>query len=166
MFIGVKLIDATPMNRQQYNDYRGWVLPSDENGTDEGYLVEYMDGGERNHPNHQGYISWSPKEVFERAYRETRGMSFGLAIEAMKLGKKVCREGWNGKGMWVAMSPGSQFAPEHAKPGHAAYHLAHGRSEPITLCPHIDMKAADGTLVIGWLASQTDMLADDWMTLD
>ena len=35
----------------------------------------------------------------------------------------------------------------------------------VTICPHIDMKAADGSIVIGWLASQTDMLADDWVVV-
>jgi len=69
-YIGVKRIKASAMNRQQYNDYRGWELPADENGSDEGFLVEYIDGGQSNHPAHSGYISWSPKEVFEQAYSE------------------------------------------------------------------------------------------------
>lgn len=69
-FIGTKEVYAAPMNRQMYNDYRGWELPSNENGADEGYLVEYMDGGKSNHPDHAGYISWSPKEQFENAYTE------------------------------------------------------------------------------------------------
>jgi len=165
-YIGTKLIKALPMSRQEYNDYRGWELPENEDGSDEGYLVEYLDGGQANDKRHAGYISWSPAAVFDNAYRKTDGISFGLAIEAMKQGNKVCRAGWNGKGMWVAVSPGSQFAPEHAKPGHAAHHLAQTQTAPITLSAHIDMKAADGTLVVGWLASQTDMLADDWMILD
>lgn len=67
-YIGTKQIQAKPMNRLDYNNYRGWELPADEDGSDEGYLVEYMDGGQANHPNHEGYISWSPKEVFERTY--------------------------------------------------------------------------------------------------
>lgn len=46
--IGVKLINAYPMTRLAYNDFRGWELPSDENGSDEGYLVEYLDGGKPN----------------------------------------------------------------------------------------------------------------------
>lgn len=67
-YIGTKIVKARPMNRQEYNDYRGWDLPGDEDGTDEGYLVEYVDGGKGNHPDHEGYISWSPKDVFEKAY--------------------------------------------------------------------------------------------------
>lgn len=70
-YIGVKAIKAKPMTLQAYNDYRGWELPEDEDGADHGYLVEYLDGGQTNHPDHEGYISWSPRGVFERAYRKT-----------------------------------------------------------------------------------------------
>jgi hypothetical protein len=92
-------------------------------------------------------------------------MDFGDAIRAMKAGKKVARAGWNGKGMWVAMTPGSAFPAAGARDGHAAKHRAAeiSNSDPIVLLPHIDMRAADGSMVIGWLASQTDMLAEDWM---
>lgn len=93
-------------------------------------------------------------------------MDFGDAIRAMKAGKKVARTGWNGKGMWVALTPGSTFPKEFAKDRHAAKHRADELAEAfdeITLLPHIDMRAADGSMVVGWLASQTDMLAEDWM---
>lgn len=93
-------------------------------------------------------------------------MDFGDAIRAMKAGKCVAREGWNGKGMWVAYTPGSKFAKEFAKDGHAAKHRADEIATAggdITLLPHLDMRAADGSMVIGWLASQTDMLAEDWV---
>lgn len=72
-YIGTKIIRALPMTRQEYNDYRGWQLPADENGDDEGYLVEYVDGGKANDQRHAGYISWSPKDVFERSYRPMQG---------------------------------------------------------------------------------------------
>ena len=72
-YIGVKNIKAKPMNRLDYNSYRGLTLPKDENGSDEGYLVEYIDGGKSNHVDHKGYISWSPKEVFEKAYKNLEG---------------------------------------------------------------------------------------------
>ena len=67
-FIGTKTIKARPMVRGEYNAYRGWSLPVDEHGADEGYLVEYTDGGKPNDARHAGYISWSPKDVFERTY--------------------------------------------------------------------------------------------------
>lgn len=68
-YIGIKMIKATPMNRADYNKYRQWQLPADENGEDEGFLVEYTDGGKPNVVGHAGYVSWSPKDVFEAAYK-------------------------------------------------------------------------------------------------
>ena len=71
LFIGTKVIKAsTEMSRKEYCDYRGWELPKDENGDDRVYLVEYEvdETSKPNHPNHEGYISMSPKAVFEKAY--------------------------------------------------------------------------------------------------
>lgn len=68
-FIGSKILLASPMTRAEYNGYRGWTLPADENGADEGYMVEYTDGGKPNMHGHTGYVSWSPKEQFELAYK-------------------------------------------------------------------------------------------------
>jgi hypothetical protein len=66
-------------------------------------------------------------------------MDFGSALKALKLGNTVAREGWNGKGMWLGL-----MAPR----------------DPMTL-PYIYMRTVTGDLV-PWLASQTDMLSDDW----
>ena len=57
-YIGTKIVEAHPMNRGEYNEYRGWTIPKDENPADEGFLVKY----------HDNYESWSPKDVFEKAY--------------------------------------------------------------------------------------------------
>lgn len=70
LYEDTKRVLATPMTRGAYNQYRGWETPADENPKDEGYLVEYQDGGKPNCPRHAGYISWSPKDVFERSYKE------------------------------------------------------------------------------------------------
>jgi hypothetical protein len=88
-YIGVKRIKAEPMNRLEYNEYRGWDLPSDEDGTDEGFLVEYIDGGKANHPDHKGYISWSPKEVFENAYKISNTWEDRVKIELDELITKI-----------------------------------------------------------------------------
>ena len=72
-YTGTKVVRAVAMNRAAYNDYRGWQLPADEDGNDNGYLVEYVDGGVANVPGHTGYVSWSPRDVFERSYREVGG---------------------------------------------------------------------------------------------
>jgi hypothetical protein len=71
-------------------------------------------------------------------------MNFGKSLEELKRGERVQRDGWNGKGMWVAL----QVPDEHSK---------------MTL-PYIYMFTAQGDLV-PWLASQTDILAEDWNTL-
>lgn len=164
--IGVKLINAKPMTRADYNTLRGWDLPADENGADDGYLVEYIDGGSPNHPEFRGYISWSPKDVFDRAYRPTSGMTFGLAIEALRAGKKVARAGWNGKGMWLVLVPGTPSA--QLKPG-TPYADALGATH-CEILPHIDMWTvnAEGrrAMLPGWLASQSDMLAEDWSIVE
>lgn len=92
-YIGTKLINAKPMTRQEYNDLRGWAVPSDENPNDEGYLVEYVDGGKANHPDFEGYISWSPKDVFERAYRPSQTPIERMQIELDELHDKLDKLG-------------------------------------------------------------------------
>jgi hypothetical protein len=94
-YIGTKVIFAKPMTRGEYNDYRGWTVPANEDPLDAGYLVEYMDGGASNHAKHAGYVSWSPKDVFDAAYRKAVGLSFSMALEAIKHGLRVKRVGWS-----------------------------------------------------------------------
>lgn len=72
---------------------------------------------------------------------EEKRMNFGAALEALKDGLRVAREGWNGKGMWLAV----QVPDEHSQMGR----------------PYIYMRPVDGELV-PWVASQTDLLAEDW----
>ena len=69
-YVGMKIINAKPMSRAEYNTFRGWELPFYEDGTDEGYLVEYLDGDKANTEQYKGYVIWSPKDVFERTYKE------------------------------------------------------------------------------------------------
>jgi len=159
-FIGTKLILATAMTRLAYHAYRGWTLPENENGADEGFLVEYVDGGASNDPRHEGYISWSPADVFARAYRPTDAMSFGRAVEMLKLGRKVARAGWNGKGMFLFLVPGSTFTVNRP-PLLGIY----PEGTQIDYHAHIDMKTAQG-YVVPWLASQADILADDWQIVE
>lgn len=156
-YIGTKLVKAQLMTRQQYNDYRGWTLPANENGDDEGFLVEYLDGGQANDRRHEGYISWSPVGVFDRAYRRCDRMTFGLAIEALKQGHKVARSGWNGKGMWLVLVHPKDDLTEHRR----EYAIFGMTSEVGPCLPWIGMKTADNKFV-PWLASQTDILAEDW----
>lgn len=157
-YIGVKIIHAKPMNCQEYNDFRGWELPEDENGADDGYLVEYEDGGQANTEQYEGYVSWSPKDVFERAYRQTEGMTFGMAIEALKKGHSVARAGWNGKGMFLYYVPANSYSAQ-TEAARSCF------GEKVPYGAYIAMKTAQDN-VVPWLASQTDLLADDWTTVD
>ena len=159
-YIGVKQINAEPIDKQAYNSLRGWETPLDEDPTEEGYLIEYIDGGRGNHPDFDGYISWSPKDVFERAYRPTDGLTFGFALEAMNAGLKVARRGWNGKGMFIFKVPGSTFQVNRPP-----LLCIYPEGTEINYHSHIDMKTADGQ-VVPWLASQTDMQADDWEVVE
>lgn len=83
-------------------------------------------------------------------------MNFGQALDALKAGKRVCRAGWNGKGMFLFLVPGSTFKVNRA-PLLGIYPEGH----EVQYHAHIDMKTAQG-YVVPWLASQADMLADDW----
>ena len=111
--------------------------PSETHGQP-GYRIVYPDGG----------TSWSPKTAFEEACRETSAMSFGLAIEAMKKGSRVARTGWNGK-EWTF-----------------AFLVQLDEDDTFIINARIDMKAADGSMVEGWLPSNVDMLADDWQIVE
>jgi hypothetical protein len=88
-YIGTKIVKAEPMNRAAYNVFRNWKLPADENGEDEGYLVEYLDSGKPNVLTHEGYVSWSPKEQFDNAYRENGTPQQRVVIEESELRTKV-----------------------------------------------------------------------------
>lgn len=100
-------------------------------------------------------------------------MNFGMAIEALKDGFSIARAGWNGKGMFVYLNRGSYDAePLSGLPGQPAE--MDGISTALfdigdvgtsTRLPNINMRTASGATVTGWLASQTDMLAEDWQTL-
>lgn len=72
IYQGTKRLRAAPMTKAAYCAHRGWSVPADEDPDELGYLVEYLDGGpaQAGAPTmHQGYISWSPKSVFDGAYR-------------------------------------------------------------------------------------------------
>lgn len=159
-FIGTKRVLATLMNRGDYNEYRKWDIPANENPEDAGYLVEYLDGGESNHDDHEGYISWSPKSVFEAAYQASGSMNFGHAVELLKGGHKVARSGWNGKGMFLFLVAGSNFQVNRA-PLNEIYD--HGTV--INYNPHIDIKNVDGSIST-WAPSNGDALAEDWQIVE
>ena len=82
--------------------------------------------------------------------------TFSLALKRLKVGDKVSRQGWNGKGMFVFLVPGSAFVVNRP-PLLGIY----PEGTVINYHSHVDMKTADG-MIVPWLCSQTDMLAEDW----
>ena len=109
-------------------------------------------------------------EIFAATYEsveEDTGLSFSRALEALRDGRRIARAGWNGKGMWLAISGPDgprNVAHENLWSKHAStFARLNGGSAEVLPC--ILMKTADDKILMGWLASQTDMLADDWMIL-
>lgn len=100
-YIGTKLVMAEPAWRVTIPGKEPFIAAKTmtcpyglDTKIENGYKLLYPDG----------YESWSPKEVFEKAYRPADGMPFGLAIEAAKMGKKIARKGWNGKSQHVELA--------------------------------------------------------------
>ena len=99
-------------------------------------------------------------------------MNFGLAIEALKAGKKIARDGWNGKGMYIAMVvPCVDYAADTcAVFADIVKESTHGGDTlPIKYVEtdaYLVMRTAQGTIQPGWLASQADILSDDWLIIE
>lgn len=155
-YIGTKIIKAKPATMAEAQAIKSGIPVEDSkkmfrnSGTkdQDGYVVEYENG----------YISWSPKEAFEKAYRAVNeGMPFGSAIELMKKGCKVKRQGWNGKNQYIELASAISYTnpvgevvnSEHAAIGNKA----------------IAFVGTSG-VQMGWLASQADMLAEDWLIVE
>ena len=111
-----------------------------------GYGVKYADG----------YTSWSPADTFEDAYRTCepgmdQALSFSDALHFLKQGKKVSRTGWNGAGLWLEM----QVPDTHSKMTLPYIFISYpldAKTTPGAKCP--------------WLASQTDLMANDWQVFN
>lgn len=83
-------------------------------------------------------------------------MDFSVALLAIKDGRRVARAGWNGKGMFIFLVPGSRFVVNREP-----LLSIMGEGTEVTYHAHIDMKTAQG-YVVPWLASQADLMAEDW----
>lgn len=83
---------------------------------------------------------------------------FGDAIRYLKRGLKVARKGWNGKEMFLFVADEIHFFTKTE--------LKKKNDEPYDMLPSITMKTADNKCVVGWVPSQTDMFAEDWVFVD
>lgn len=138
-YYGTKRVKAWPHNKVELgsSDSPGEMIP--------GYGIEYPDG----------YQSWCPAEVFEAAYQPLDALNFGHALDAAKRGYKIARAGWNGKGMFIYYVPANTYAAQTE-----AARSVFGDMVPYRA--YLAMKTVDND-VVPWVASQTDILANDWM---
>lgn len=158
-YIRCHMVKAAPMTRGNSNALRGKETPANENAADEGYHVVYPDG----------YQSWCPKAQFEEAGRPVDGMTFGQAIELMKRGKKVARRGWNGKGMFLWLKPQVNIRADWCKDEKLKSLVEENGGEILglgTVCMYTHDSTGRKAILTGWLASQSDMLYEDWCVVE
>ena len=162
-YIRVNIVDASPMTfgefKAQYPTSGGanQQRPDD----DPGYVIVYRKGK----PNE--YVSWCPRAEFEEVSSpfSKDAMSFGMAMDACRYaGKKIQRKNWNGEGQFVRFenvlaSPSGEFVAGREEP-------------PVQINSHcfvfhfVNRKTGEKGIQVGWLASQADMAACDWVFVE
>jgi len=147
-YICRRVVDAEAMTRGDYNQYRGWQLPADEDGSDAGYLIAPAGAA-------PGYVQWMPEGEFNRTHSLLKGMNFSDALEIVKVGVAICRSGWNGKDQYVFRISTDEMA--------RVLMLGHARMKDVTAVdPVLALKNAQGGIQLGWAPSQGDLFANDW----
>ena len=130
-YIGTKIIEAAPAIRKGGKVYDlTWPIPKSMEPEELGYRVRYPDG----------YESWSPKDVFEEAYRPTKGVNFGLALEAMKKGMGARLPHWKPDVVIRA-----QYPDEHSK----------------MTAPYLYVESRFGR--VPWKETMIELFSDDWV---
>lgn len=130
-YIGTKIIEAAPAIRKGGKVYDlTWPIPKSMEPEELGYRVRYPDG----------YESWSPKDVFEEAYRPTEGVNFGLALEAMKKGMGARLPHWKPDVVIRA-----QYPDEHSK----------------MTAPYLYVESRFGR--VPWKETMIELFSDDWV---
>lgn len=158
-YIGTKTVLAEPMTRHEA--YKNNLIRKSgdtamqETDDEPGYKIEYKDG----------YQSWSPATAFEEAYRKADGLTFGQAIELLKKGRKVTRSGWNGRGMFLWLKPAATIKAEWCKDTQLQALVNANGGEILalgTVCMYTHDSTGRKAILTGWLASQSDILCEDW----
>ena len=147
-FIGTKIIEAEPAYRVDGKTVQPTTWPVPEGSTaEEGYAVLNPDGS----------MVWTAKAEFEAACRPADAMTFGQAIEAAKNGKRISRAGWNGKSQYVELATGIGYVGADGKTVNAEHAAIGNKAFAFVGTSGVQM---------GWLASQADMLAEDWQIVE
>lgn len=153
-YVGTKIIKAVPAIRKGGKIYEnGDPIPRNMDVVEEGYKVVYPDG----------YESWSPKDVFEAAYRPVDNLTFGVALEMAKKGAKIVRSGWNGKGMFIVYQKAYPNGIPCNQQTAEAWGLEPG--ELFRCEPYLQIKMVNGSHSM-WIPSINDCLAEDWSIVE
>ena len=137
-YLVVKVIEAEPQTSTENNKETGQFTPNEL----EGYKLVH-DGGK--------YQSWCPKDMFEKSYRPIGNLTFGLAVECLKMGKRVRRKVWDDSMKYLSLFSG--YGVDNNMPDYS-------RSQHF-----IGLKSYDNPSV-KWKIHQTDVLAEDWVILE
>lgn len=163
-YICTKIIHAVPAKM-----VNGWPWPDGLPMPAVKEVTDPMDGWCSCQPNiEEGYLFTTdaddihPQFIktadFEAMCRPADSMAFGDALEAMKHGERVARDGWNGKDMYIFIA----FEPDFVTDAD----ISELDGKEVEVCDVICMKTAQGSFQLGWLASQADMLAEDWYIVE
>lgn len=109
--------------------------------------------------------NWSNSAPSSMANLQKKGIDFGVALCWAKKGRRIARAGWNGKGMYLWYMPAATVKAEWCREPHLKA-LAEANGGEVECLGTMRMKTADGKVLTGWAASQTDMMATDWYVLE
>lgn len=147
-YIRSHIVEAKPATLGEWEAETGkkWN-EADRPRTDEGYKCDYPDG----------YSGWCPKAEFEKVSSPVENMTFGQAIDACRYrGAKIQRANWNGEGQYVEYKVVEVCYSEESKLVQSHAFVFH----------FVNRKTGETGVQVGWLASQADMAASDWIILD
>lgn len=147
-YIGTKVVQAKPMTMTDAQIVLGREIKP-ATVEEDGYLVVYNDG----------YRSWSPKRVFDAAYRKLGEMDFGKVIEALKSGLAVRRANWSGN-KFLYFVPSASYS--------AMTDIAKSIADEdgmVLYKPYIAIRCEDGSVGF-YTPTQCDVLAEDWEVVE
>lgn len=164
-YIGMKVVQAKPavtVNGCIWPD--GMALPAEYTRPSLKENLEQKDCGP---VISEGYVYigdhkypvFEEKEEFEKRFFDAENVTFSIALDAMKRGGRIARKGWNGKGMYVFLADDVEFRTE------ADISEFENAEDGVYTSEMMVLRTAQGTFQPGWLATQSDILADDWYVL-
>lgn len=157
-YVGVKTVYARRMMRGAYNLFRGWQLPDNEDPRDDGYLIEDHSFAVQQDlvGKARGYVTWLPKDVFEKSYTERDVAFFGIgqAIDVLKQGGKVARDGWPTTSAYIVLVSGSAVTP--------SINDNYGNGDTITAVGDIIYILSSDNTLIPYTPTVADLSAQDW----